>query len=92
MEIKYFWITNQVAKNDCCLLDLGQENLVDYFAEHHLAVHHRGVRPYYLHMDHYKAFLPRAPSHCIMQGCVGDNALEYGSHNHLPILPVVHKI
>ncbi len=75
MEMRYFWITDQVAQKHFTVhWHLGQENLADYFTKFHLAAHHTQVRPYYLQMDHSPAYLPRATALSVMLGFVRTNA------------------
>jgi hypothetical protein len=70
MEMRYFWIADQVARQQ---FDVrwhpGQENLGDYYSKHHPTSHHIRVRPYYLLEPNSPLELPRAMTPAELRGC-----------------------
>ena len=51
MEMRFFWVGDKIAQEMYSLKwHPGQENLVDYQSKHHIGVHHKAVRPWYLHL------------------------------------------
>ena len=85
MEMRYFWITDQVRQG---YFDVqwhtGQENLDDYFINHFDRRHHQEVRPWYLHMYNSPHFLPRATNPITLKGCVGNIPNGYIRYVPLP--------
>jgi hypothetical protein len=70
MEMRYFWIADQVARNQFSVhWHPGLENMGDYYTKHHPASHHQRVRPYYLHEPTSPLELPRAPTPEELRGC-----------------------
>jgi hypothetical protein len=86
MEMRYFWIADQVARKQ---FDVrwhpGQENLADYYTKHHPTSHHVRVRPFYLLEPNSPFELPRAMTPEELQGCAIKSQwllLSPGSHWH----------
>ena len=49
MEIRYFWITDQVKKvNLNSMWHPGKKNLEDYLSKHCIGVHRKKVCPWYI--------------------------------------------
>jgi hypothetical protein len=67
----------------------GQENLADYQCKHHIGLHHRMIRPWYLHTATSPRVLPRAERPSALKGCVG--TLKDGYIRKVP-LPRVPRI
>ena len=84
MEMRYFWITDQVDRKFFVVLwHPGQENLADYFTKHFDAKHHQEVRPWYTHMHNSPRFLPRAAAPATLRGCAG--TLDNGYLRSVPL-------
>jgi hypothetical protein len=84
MEMRYFWITDQVDRKFFVVLwHPGQENLADYFTKHFDAKHHKEVRPWYLHTHTSPRFLPRAAAPATLRGCAG--TLDNGYLRSVPL-------
>eukprot|EP00804_Cyclotella_cryptica_P014272 CCRYP_018648-RA/>CCRYP_018648-RA protein AED:0.20 eAED:0.20 QI:0/-1/0/1/-1/0/1/0/66 len=66
MEMRFFWVTDQVQQR---YFDVrwqpGQENLADYFTKHFKSRHHVHVRPWYLHTSTSPTLLPRASARAL---------------------------
>ena len=87
LEIRYFWIADQVQRNFFSVhWHPGQEILADYLSKHFPAIHHRRVRPYYIHENNSPLILPRAPAPKALQGCVGSVPGGYKPSAPLPSL------
>lgn len=70
MEMRYFWIADQVARNQFNVKwHPGQENLADYYTKHHPTSHHTRVRPFYLLEPNSPSELPRAMTPEELRGC-----------------------
>ena len=62
-EMRYFYCCDQVDKGYFAVIwTPGLENLADYLSKHHAGVHHRTVRPIYLHCKNSPRVLQRAPT------------------------------
>ena len=84
MEMRFFWINGNVAQDMYALpWNPGQENLADSQSKHHMGSHHVAVRPWYLHMEHFPYFLPRAQTPSALNGCVG--TLDIGYLRKVPL-------
>ena len=63
MEMRYFYCCDQVDKGYFQVIwTPGLENLADYLSKHHPGVHHKAVRPVYLHCEESPRVLQRAPT------------------------------
>jgi hypothetical protein len=83
MDMRFFWVGDKVAQEMYKLRwHPGQENLADYQSKHHTMSHHINVCPWYLHMENYPRFLPRAQKPSALKGCVG--TLDYGYVCNVP--------
>jgi hypothetical protein len=72
MEMRCFWIGDQVAKEIYALIwHPGQEHLANYQSMHLVGSHHVAVRQWYLHMENSPRILPRAARPSALKGCVG---------------------
>ena len=84
MEMRFFWVTDQVNQG---YFDIrwhpGQENMVDYPSKHHFTVHHRLVRPYDVHTTNFLRYWPRAFAPSAMRGCAG--TLDNGYVRTVPL-------
>ena len=90
MEMRFFWIGDKVAQEMYNLQwHPGQENLADYQCKHHIGLHHRMIRPWYLHTATSPRVFPRAERPSALKGCVG--TLKDGYVRKLP-LPRVPRI
>ena len=50
IDMNYYWVRDRIAQKQFNLIwKKGSENLADYFTKHHPAVHHKRMRPIYLH-------------------------------------------
>lgn len=84
MEMRYFWITDQVDQKFFVVLwHPGQENLADYFTKHFAAKHNQELRPWYTHMHNSPHFLPRAAAPATLKGCAG--TLDIGYLRSVPL-------
>ena len=46
MEMRFHWLQCRKTQGQFCYYwQLGTQNLADYFTKHHLATHHKNVRP-----------------------------------------------
>jgi hypothetical protein len=71
MEMRYFWIVNQVRnKHTQIVWHPGAENLGDYVTKHHSPKHHQQVRSIYTHQPESKRQLSRAQTPSALRGCV----------------------
>ena len=71
MEIRYFWIVDQVKNGHFYVLWYpGLEQLADYFSKHFPAKYHVHVRPIYLHCANSPRYLQRSTSPSTLRGCV----------------------
>jgi hypothetical protein len=71
MEMRYFWIIDQVRNRYVRILwHPGMENLGDYVTKHHSPKHHQHVRPYYTQQLHSPRELIRALKPSVLRGCV----------------------
>ena len=87
MEMRFFWVTDQVKNGSFNVLwHPGKENLADYFTKHFEAAHHISVRPWYLHNYHSPRTLPRALAPKALRGCVGTLGKGYTKAGPLPKL------
>ena len=89
MEMRYFWVTDQVDREFFVVLwHPGQENLADYFTKHFDAKHHQEVRPWYLHTPNSPRFLARAAAPATLRGCAGTLNNGYLKLAPLPQVPM----
>jgi hypothetical protein len=52
IDMRYHWIRDRVVQGQFNIFwDAGSKNLADYFTKHHAPIHHRSVRPLYIHSD-----------------------------------------
>ncbi len=87
MEKNFFWIVDQVARNNFNITwQPGKENLADYFTKHFNAKHHQTVCPFYLHSHASPTHLPRALAPSTLKGCVGTLPDGYTRSAPLPRL------
>eukprot|EP00804_Cyclotella_cryptica_P023780 CCRYP_011161-RA/>CCRYP_011161-RA protein AED:0.61 eAED:0.61 QI:0/-1/0/1/-1/0/1/0/122 len=88
MEMRFFWVTDQVQQR---YFDVrwqpGQENLADYFTKHFESRHHISVRPWYLQTSTSLTLLPRANAPSSLRGCVGNLPNGYTQTSPLPRIP-----
>jgi hypothetical protein len=71
MEMRYFWIIDQVRHRYVRILwHPGMENLGDYVTKHHSPKHHQHVRPYYTQQPRSPRELTRALKPSVLRGCV----------------------
>jgi hypothetical protein len=50
IDMRYHWIRDRVVQGQFNIFwDSGSNNLADYFTKHHAPIHHRNVRPIYIH-------------------------------------------
>ncbi len=90
MEMRFFWIGDKVSQDMYQIAwHPGQENLADYQSKHHIGSHHVAVRPWYLHTEDSRRYLPRAVRPSTLTGCVG--TLKDGYIRRVP-LPRVPRI
>ena len=62
MDIRYYWIRDRTQQNQFNIYWApGSNNLADYPSKHHLAKHHKAVRPLYLHTKGSPKYLPKLP-------------------------------
>ncbi len=92
MEMRFFWVGNNIAQY---MYDVswhpGMENLADYQSKHLLGFHHVNVRPWYLHMENFLQYLPRAQSQSTLKGCVGTLKDGYVRNVPLPRAPRIQS-
>jgi len=88
MNMRYFWTADQVnERNIRVLWAPGLENLADYFTKHHLASHHRKVRPCCVNIPNSPASLQKAPTPRDLRGCVNPSTEAYRtSRTPLPMV------
>ena len=85
MEMRYFWVVDQVTNNQVRVLWYpGIENLGDYVTKHHGPKHHQHVRPYYTHQPNSPRHLSRALSPSALRGCVNPARVTQQSRMPLP--------
>ena len=78
MHMRYFWVVDQVSQQVFKVLWApGIQNLADYFTKHHMAAHHKKVRPYYLNGPNSPTILADAPSPQRLRGCVKTSDGKY---------------
>jgi hypothetical protein len=52
IDMRYHWIRDYVVQGQFNIFwDSGKNNLADYFTKHHASIHHRNVRPIYIHSN-----------------------------------------
>ena len=72
MEMRYFWLLDQMAQQYFKLYyQPGLENLPGYPTKHHLWQIHEHVRPYYIQMPNSPIELLGAPEPSLRRGSVG---------------------
>ena len=87
MEMRYFWIVDQVALGYFKVLWYpGLENLADYFTKLFSAKNHIHVRLIYLQCKNSPRYLQRSASPSTLQGCVGIRPGGYYNRTPLPYL------
>lgn len=85
MEMRYFWVTDQVRRKQFNVRwHPGAEILADYTSKHHMAQVHKDVRPIFLHCEQSSRFLPRALPPSALRGCVGTGRPPHGVMARLP--------
>ena len=78
MNMRYFWVVDQVTQQVFKVhWAPGIQNLADYFTKHHMAAHHKKVRPYYLHCSNSPRVLANAPSPQRLRGCAKTSFDQY---------------
>ena len=87
MEMRFFWIVDQVKRKYFAVnWEPGAENLADYFTKHFTNAHHTQVRMWYLHDINSQRYLPRAAAPKALRGCVGTRENGYTKSGPLPRL------
>ena len=70
MDMRFFWITDQVKiVNFDVQWHPGKENRADYYTKHFDGRHHQAVRPWYLHEKNSPRVLPRAAAKYTARVC-----------------------
>jgi hypothetical protein len=84
MEMRYFWVGDQVAQDAFEIKwHPRQENFADYQSKHHMGSHHQAIFPWYLHKINSPLVLPRATRPSTLKGCVGN--LPEGYIRNVPL-------
>jgi hypothetical protein len=87
MEMRYFWIVDQVAQKQFNIAwHPGQENLADYFTKHFDSKHHQQARPWYIWDNDSQQYLPRALAPRSLKGCIRECPSGYTRNIPLPRL------
>ena len=87
MEMRYFWIVDQVAQKQFNIAwHPGQENLADYFTKHFDSKHHQQARPWYIWDKDSQQYLPRALAPRSLKGCIRECPSGYTRNIPLPRL------
>jgi hypothetical protein len=70
MEMRFYWVKERVEQYQFNVgWAPGDTNMGDYYTKHHCPLHHKCMRPYYLH-DKHSPMIRNDTRLAILRGCV----------------------